>query len=278
MIKFNCTECGEKLESPSSLQGKSLRCPMCKTRVKVPVVAPKKPIVRKTGNILLRAWRNSPAPFRTAFLATFGVISALVLAFYIYGLSQRLSSPPPPRYTSPPPYQPSFTEPATLPESEREPIPPTQPEIVADMEMELLASAVQIYERCNSLDILQNIRIFAAQKYSHNLQAMIHALSCSQDQLEDLYFNTQKLKVPVNANLEKAYNDILKAIEAEYTFQKSIISLANEPDSVRLMAEVKRKSEDVTKLSIDAALSSVFAMDAINHAYFEAYLKVTQIK
>ena len=85
MINFKCSQCGEKLEAPESLQGSSLKCPMCKTATKIPKHKPSKQVARKTGNLLIHIWDNSPAPFKTAFLATLGVFTAVFVGWLVYG-------------------------------------------------------------------------------------------------------------------------------------------------------------------------------------------------
>jgi len=85
MINFKCSQCAEKMEAPESLQGSSLKCPMCKTVTKIPINRPSKQITRKTGNLLIRIWDNSPAPFKTAFLATLGVFTAVFVGWLVYG-------------------------------------------------------------------------------------------------------------------------------------------------------------------------------------------------
>ena len=85
MINFKCSQCGEKMEAPESLQGSSLKCPMCQSATKIPLNKPSKQVPRKTGDILIRIWKNSPAPFRTAFLATLGVFAALLVGWLAYG-------------------------------------------------------------------------------------------------------------------------------------------------------------------------------------------------
>jgi len=49
MIKFECSQCGESLEAPDSLQGDLLQCPECRFPEKVPVLEKEPDPIRVDG-------------------------------------------------------------------------------------------------------------------------------------------------------------------------------------------------------------------------------------
>jgi hypothetical protein len=84
MIDFNCPICAEKIEVPDSLAGQSLNCPSCNKSAIIPKICSKEKIKKKAANVFIRIWKNSPAPFRIAFLATMGVICAVLISLLAY--------------------------------------------------------------------------------------------------------------------------------------------------------------------------------------------------
>lgn len=93
-MKTQCPFCKKVFKAPDSYKGRLVRCPGCKERFLVseyikPVAQSKtspKPTRPPKPNLFVRAWSHSPQPFRVAFLATIGVVSALFLTLHIYNL------------------------------------------------------------------------------------------------------------------------------------------------------------------------------------------------
>ena len=93
MIHFRCERCGERLEAPDSLRGKTLECSTCQHN---PLVSGRNPAMAakrfraargQLGSLLIRAWLNTPAAFRTGFLGTLGGLAAIFTGLFIYGHS-----------------------------------------------------------------------------------------------------------------------------------------------------------------------------------------------
>lgn len=88
MILFECSKCGEKLEAPQSLAGQSVECPQCGLHERVPTPSVVKESVEKskkaTNTFLITIWRNTPRPFKNAFLTTVGVLTAILLSYFVY--------------------------------------------------------------------------------------------------------------------------------------------------------------------------------------------------
>jgi len=88
MILFNCSKCGEQLEAPQSIAGQTLKCPRCGLHEIVPTPSIVKGTVEKskkaTNTFLIKVWENTPKPFKNAFLATVGVVAAVLLSYFVY--------------------------------------------------------------------------------------------------------------------------------------------------------------------------------------------------
>ncbi len=267
MIKFKCLKCGEGLEAPESLANQSLQCPKCKRYVKVPRRKSKKAedVSRKAGkiagNVLIRFWENTPSPFRNAFLATLGVVAALLIAFYIYRVPRifrsaesqhpvytqtQPSRPPPPRRTVP-------TPPVIM-------TPPSRMPAVQNIDYDKMATLLKLRESCQSLHLIQIVRVTAAKRYVSNLNdnSFINVLRCSSKILKDLYETVNGLKIHSNPDLELLHNDVLSAIDAEYAFQQSIIEFHRKPMSLRRQTDIESKSKESIDL-YNRAMMSVIA-------------------
>jgi len=104
-MKVECPHCKKILSVPDDYKNKRIKCKYCEqvlkaipldAKIVVPtniVHAPEtsekssehklRPASRV--NFITKIWIKSPVPFRNAFLATLGVVSALILSIYIYG-------------------------------------------------------------------------------------------------------------------------------------------------------------------------------------------------
>lgn len=99
-MKTRCPYCQKKFKAPDTYAGKQAKCPSCRQSFVVaayqptPVVTPEKienvkkeTVKAAKNNIFINAWKKSPLAFKTGFLTTIGVISALMVAGYTYRFS-----------------------------------------------------------------------------------------------------------------------------------------------------------------------------------------------
>ena len=95
-MKAQCPNCKTIFPVPDTYEGKFLKCTKCnegftaKIFKRPPIVVPTHHVRHK--NIIKKIWTKSPLAYRTGFLTTLGVISALTLSAYVYRL--KLSSHP----------------------------------------------------------------------------------------------------------------------------------------------------------------------------------------
>lgn len=105
-MKTLCPQCGNVFDVPNHYFEKPVKCLVCKFQfvatqyTPVPIteevgkVASKAVENVKKNNPIRSAWSRMPTAFKTAFLATFGVLSAIMITYYIYGHSFGLKRSP----------------------------------------------------------------------------------------------------------------------------------------------------------------------------------------
>ena len=136
-MKTKCPHCNTVQKAPDEAAGREALCRSCREKFTIteyapPVIVPiadlpdpddipitvdAPPPKDRSGNILSRAWLGIPGPFKTSFLATLGVVSALLFAWYVVRVPKwfnKPSIPPAPEYSSLPPIR-KQTSPATAP-------------------------------------------------------------------------------------------------------------------------------------------------------------------
>lgn len=99
-MKFTCPHCQKEYDLDNAHSGQKARCKKCHQifiiheiiQIHPSNIAQQDPVKHltetvkiKTVNSAKRIWNHSPVQFRNAFLATFGVLSALLITLYIYG-------------------------------------------------------------------------------------------------------------------------------------------------------------------------------------------------
>ncbi len=115
-MKTKCPHCNTVQKAPDEAAGREALCKSCRKKFTIteyapPVIVPvadlpnpddipitvdAPPPKDRSGNILSRAWLGIPAPFKTSFLATLGVVSALLFAWYVLPVSRMLHKSPDP--------------------------------------------------------------------------------------------------------------------------------------------------------------------------------------
>ncbi len=106
-MNTQCQPCKAVLAVPNEYKGKAVSCTTCgqsfnAVKFKKPPIIVPSDIPRSGHNFFGKIWTKSPLAFRTAFLATLGVISALWFAWYVAGLGHSLK----PSFTKHPAYEP----------------------------------------------------------------------------------------------------------------------------------------------------------------------------
>src|SRR4030042_95854 len=99
-MKFNCPHCNHEYDHAAAKPGQKAKCKECHQIFRIPKppiqiepqpvnvipdkITPDK--IRQTAkSFFVHAWNRQPAAFRTGFITTLGVLSALMLTWYLYG-------------------------------------------------------------------------------------------------------------------------------------------------------------------------------------------------
>ncbi len=88
-MKIHCPHCQSFFKAPGTYEGRPIKCPVCKqvflaARYRRPPLAVPGKVARFSGSLVGKLWYGCPLAFRTAFLATCGVIAALALSLLLY--------------------------------------------------------------------------------------------------------------------------------------------------------------------------------------------------
>lgn len=269
-MKTFCPHCLKQSTVPDVYKGKGVRCLNCNETFTVREVKPQPSIVpfdklkkapkesvKASRSFLQKAWFKSPPAFRSAFLATFGVISALWVAWSVLGIQRHFSSPPV-KHTV----------------QTQNPRPNTKS--VNIEYYDFLAGSIRLNRYLSKLHSLQNVRVAAASRYGKNNQILyfIGVLLCTQDELESLYNDTHNMNLPKNKSLENVYNKALVAIDAEYAFQKSLIAFCNNPDSLKKLTDMSEKSKEAVQLADIAVFSGTALFIEFNEELLHALVRL----
>jgi hypothetical protein len=107
-MKFKCPHCNHEYDHPKAHPGQKAKCKQCHQVFSIPqppieiapqpvTCTPEKitpdTIKRGIKSILFHTWARQPVAFRTGFITTLGVMSALMLTWYLYGSWLRYTSP-----------------------------------------------------------------------------------------------------------------------------------------------------------------------------------------
>ncbi|MCK4959195.1 MAG: hypothetical protein KAT00_07335 [Planctomycetes bacterium] len=197
-------------------------------------------------NLLIKLWTRSPVPFRTAFLATLGVVSALWMAWYAVGFKGWLARPRA--------EQSAMTRSA----SDVDLAPPVSGK---GREPEYIAVGYVLQEKIGALVAIQGVRAGGWNNAlrEDNVYVFLNVLAITRPELEDLYVSTHRLRMPEGKVFAEVYNRVLNAIDAEYAFQKALLRALDEPDSLRNMAVLQTRGEAAIQLA-ETAMVGVAAL------------------
>lgn len=95
-MKVQCPNCQTFLKVPERYIGKRAKCLKCNHSFVIdlpptPAMSQKAPLPKSKDNIFIKLWSGSPVYFRNSFLATLGIISALVFAYYMMTILKTVS-------------------------------------------------------------------------------------------------------------------------------------------------------------------------------------------
>ena len=114
-MKVQCPNCQKIQNAPDDSVGKRARCKSCRDTFviineytppqivplgdlpdpdDIPITVDAPPPKDRSDNIFARAWIGIPGPFITSFLATLGVVSALLFAWYVVRIPAWFNRPP----------------------------------------------------------------------------------------------------------------------------------------------------------------------------------------
>ncbi len=104
-MKVQCPHCSKTLSVPDAYKGQKIRCKDCNKSLMANPIKPEntKPFIaplpvqphpepNPQKGMLAKIWSGSPVAFRTAFLATLGVVSALLFTWYTIDISRLVTS------------------------------------------------------------------------------------------------------------------------------------------------------------------------------------------
>jgi len=89
-MKTQCPHCADTFSLPAEYTAKQIKCLRCKQLFTVaphhpPPVIDTKQLAKEFTTAISRTHPHTPRAFKVAFLSTLGVISAFLMAFYVYG-------------------------------------------------------------------------------------------------------------------------------------------------------------------------------------------------
>jgi len=282
-MKVECPKCKKILSVPDTYKNKRIRCKFCEQILKaipltIKIVVPTN-IMQKTeapkktseykprpsrSNFLTKIWTKSPAPFRNAFLATLGVLSALFMVYYLYGINKWFQRPVDDikNYESSLPVEPAKSLPTI------------------DANAHNLAVLIRLFQYQNSLEAEHQFCSYGAKKvvdgsdgsheeFRSNWSAFLILLSHLQNYLEELYTNVKKLEIPENRYFITAHEGLLEAINAEHSYIKSFRESTQNKKSI----SITDKGDDALDSTNRSALNIMNLCLKLDPKLFEALLR-----
>ena len=266
-MKIQCPSCKKVSTVPDAYRGRRVKCKSCKESFvaeackKPPIVVPMKlpPLPRSSPgkeNFVTKLWTRTPSAFRTSFLATLGVVSALWVSFNFIGPGTWLRRPS---------AQKTFHTSPVLASLKK----------VDTGDIDFLAATIRFSDSLFILGSLQRIRNTAAEQLGQNgdWTSFFSVLRCTQIEVEDLYFKIRNSIIPDNPDLQAVYKDILAAVDAEYLLQKKMMGYLDTPKSLR-HHDLLKQGENVITLRVMAALQLTRLFDQVQEGLLDALLRI----
>lgn len=267
-MKFACPNCFVEYDREAVKTGQKARCSHCqkvftispspiKCSPKVPFEKlpppPPTPKYQEKPALLKKLWSSIPSVFRTAFIATLGVVCALWFALNVMGVGRKLTSPVNHTLQSPP------------------------AEIQVDDKTEYLAAATALIQIHAEYKVLHNLRISAAQNAVNDLDFGI-TIKHLKIPLEQLYLSMQDFKLPDQPYIEDVYNSLLRAIDNEYTLVNDTIVYISNPDSLSAKGAFQKAIKDSEHAQTESGLGVAVLLMQIDDNFWDAYIKVLNEK
>ncbi len=289
-MKVKCPHCGAVAQAPGEFTGRRVQCPKCKkVLVAIPDMDAGSSSAEKTlpqskqpesqespkpkGNFFTRSWTKSPVAFRTAFLATFGVIAALWAAWYIFGVARY--------FTTPKLKEAAYTPPATTTPASPEKRPTGAKEAVVravaqPIDVPYLAAAIRFIAYMEGLYQVQNARIIAAKEYAAFTSSTRYAavLSVCQKTLADLETRVASLQVPPDTDLRRTQEYIMEAIAAERDFERSLTMFAKSKRPESRVEAITEEAERTVDLYSRAMMQAIFVLTESHPDLLKALTRV----
>ncbi len=226
-MKTKCPHCNTVQKAPDEATGKKALCRSCRQKFTIaeyapPVIVPiadlpspadlddipitvdAPPPKDRDGNILSRAWLGIPAPFKTSFLATLGVVSALLFAWYVVRVPKWFNPPP----TAPTPAGRQLAD-ADIPSAQ------------------LLTELIRCYEGYGSLDTVQLARAAFGKQASNNPSLWLNSAKPNIAVITEIILTIEDRPPCTDAGMRLCSSQIRDALLAELRYQKYIANLAD---------------------------------------------------
>ncbi|MDD5134262.1 MAG: hypothetical protein PHP01_02470 [Phycisphaerae bacterium] len=262
-MKTQCPNCKAEFKVPEHYLGKKVKCLKCKNsfiiglpklepeQTPVPVPLNNLPPIpaKQKDNFFVKLWHGSPIAFRTAFLATLGVISALAFAYYLMSAPKFLNKN------------------ASMQNTEA-----SSNRYISSSGYKL-AGCIVLLNYVSEFQVLANARANAAREFDLGdevgLYGFLSVIKITESQLEDLYLKVHKLNMSDDMGLQSCYKSLLNAIDTEYAFQKSMLPIIQNPDDLQIRADFQELSKKAVENSTFATTSILTLLYSVDEGLYE---------
>ena len=222
-MKVQCPNCQEIQNAPDDSVGKRALCKSCRQKFTIteytpPVILPvadlpdpddipitvdAPPPKDRSDNIFARAWIGIPGPFKTSFLATLGVVSALLFAWYVVRVPKWFNRAP----TTPTTAGRQLTD-ADIPSAQ------------------LLTELIRCCEDYASLDTIQLARAAFAKEGGDNLSLWLYSAKPNSAVITEIILTIEDRPPCTDAGMLLLSSQIRDALLAELRCQRFIANVA----------------------------------------------------
>ena len=245
-MKTKCPHCNTVQNAPDEAAGREALCRSCRkaftiTEYAPPVIVPvadlpdledipitvdAPPPKDRSGNILARAWLGIPGPFKTSFLATLGVVSALLFAWYVVRVPKWFNRPP------------------AAPTTAGRPVSEVNPESAL-----LLTELIRCCEDYASLDTVQLTRAAFGKEAGDNPSLWLNSAKPNSAVITEIILTIGDRPPCTDATMLLLSSQIRDALLAELRYQEYVAAVADGTRSVNvttikaLVADAVRRTD-----------------------------------